>query len=416
MQTTGISLTGFRRYLDTVFGFSRLIAQVRDTRRFPRIPTAAVWRAVFWLFTYRLPSFHQLEAELQQPAFYAAVGARAPFSEDTLRYVCSRLVPESLETVLVRTNQRLKRNKAFDAGQIAGRLVAALDGTELFASRSRCCPECLERTVTVRGEPVTEYYHRAVVCELVGVRPRVILGLELLAPGEGEVGAACRLLNKLHRQYRRFFDVLTLDALYAQAPVLELARRRGWALVIVLKQEARTLWQDAHGLFAARPPDVVVEREGQILRLWDEAGLPFTDGYPHPVRVVRSEERHTVPHRVAGERQLRTEEQTWVWVTTLTPGQVRAVTVRDIGHLRWQEENTGFNDLTQHWGLTHCFLHTPTGLLAVLLTLLIAFNLFAAFVDRHSMLCRLRRWTRQEVARQLYRSLYAATPAVLDSS
>ncbi len=33
---------------------------------------------------------------------------------------------------------------------------------------------------------------------LVGVRPRVILGLKRLAPGEDEVGAACRLLAKLH--------------------------------------------------------------------------------------------------------------------------------------------------------------------------------------------------------------------------
>ncbi|HTU01574.1 MAG TPA: transposase [Candidatus Sulfotelmatobacter sp.] len=416
MQDSAVQLTGFSRYLEKVFAFSALVAQVRDTRRAPRIPTAVVWRALFALFLFRLPSFHQLEAELQQPAFCAAVGAAGPFSEDTLRYVGSRLVPATLEALLVRTTQRLKRNKAFVEGQVAGRLVAALDGIEFIASRSRCCPRCLRRTVTVQGQVLTEYYHRAVLCQLVGVRPRVILGLELLAPGEDEVGAAGRLLTKLHRQYRRFFDVLTLDALYAQGPVLALAARYGWALVITLKQASRSLWQDAQGLFAARPPDQVVETAGYTLRLWDEAGLPFPLDWPTPVRVVRSEEQHTVVRRVGRECRPATVAQTWVWVSTLTPGQVRAVTVRNIGHLRWQEENSGFNDLTQHWGLKHCFLHTPTGLLAVLLTLVLAFNLFAAFVCRHSPLCRRRRWTGLAIARQLYRSLFLAPPPALDSS
>jgi len=416
MQTSSVHLPGFQRYLEKVFAFSRGVGTLRDARRRPRLSTATVWRALFTGFLLRLPSVHQLEAELRQPAFCAAVGAAAPFSEDTVRYVCSRLAPEPLEALLVRTTQRLKRNKAFAAGQVAGRLVAALDAIELFASRHRCCPRCLQRTVTVKGQPVTEYYHRAIFCQLVGVRPRVVLGLELLAPGEDEVGAARRLLEKLHRAYRRFFDVLTCDALYAQTPVLALAARWGWAVVITLKQEDRTLWQDAHGLFAARPPDQVLEHAGGTLRLWDQSGLPFTLAAPTPVRVVRSEEARPVVRRVGRDRRPAVVTQTWVWVTTLTAGQVRAVTVRDIGHLRWQVENSGFNDLTQHWGLKHCFLHTPPGLVAVLLTLVLAFNLFAAFVDRHSRLCRRHPWTRVEIARQLYRSLFLPSPPVLDSS
>ena len=54
--------------------------------------------------------------------------------------------------------------------------------------------------------------------------------------------------------------------------------------------------------------------------------------------------------------------------------------------------------------------------LLALLTLVLAFNLFAAFVDRHSRLCRRHPWTRVEIARQLYRSLFLPSPPVLDSS
>jgi hypothetical protein len=46
-----------------------------------------------------------------------------------------------------------------------------------------------------------------------------------------------RLLGKLPALYGgRFFDILLLDALYAQAPVLRLAARIGRNVVVSLKQ------------------------------------------------------------------------------------------------------------------------------------------------------------------------------------
>jgi hypothetical protein len=50
------------------------------------------------------------------------------------------------------------------------------------------------------------------------------------------------------------FDILLLDALYAQAPVLKLAERNGWELLVSLKQNQRELYPSAVRLFASRPP------------------------------------------------------------------------------------------------------------------------------------------------------------------
>ena len=66
----------------------------------------------------------------------------------------------------VEVNRRLKRNKAFAAGRVRGRIVAALDGIEVLSSYSRCCESCLPRRVTVvadDGQPVerTQYYPRS---------------------------------------------------------------------------------------------------------------------------------------------------------------------------------------------------------------------------------------------------------------
>jgi len=72
----------------------------------------------------------------------------------------------------------------------------------------------------VHDRPVTEYYHRGVVCHLIGTPLAVPLDVELLRPQEGEVQAGRRLLERVSRSYARFFDVVVADALYLEAPFI----------------------------------------------------------------------------------------------------------------------------------------------------------------------------------------------------
>ena len=105
-------------------------------------------------------------------------------------------------------------------------------------------------------EKVRSITNRAVGCQIVSSPAKPFLAIEWLQPGEGEDTAALRLLGKLPDLYgSRFFDILLLDALYAQAPVLKLAAASGWDLVISLKQNQRDLYQSAMRLFARRPAD-----------------------------------------------------------------------------------------------------------------------------------------------------------------
>jgi hypothetical protein len=115
-----------------------------------------------------------------------------------------------------------------------------------------------------------------------------------------------RLLHKLPVLYgSRFFDILLLDALYAHAPVLQLADRIGWDLVISLKQNQRELYQSAVRLFARRPADSsgTERHDGKQyqFQIWDSAGFPFSADHPQPVRVVRSEEKLTQNHYRRGK-------------------------------------------------------------------------------------------------------------------
>ncbi|NUM99966.1 MAG: hypothetical protein HUU41_02530 [Bryobacteraceae bacterium] len=226
--------------------------------------------------------------------------------------------------------------------------------------------------------------------------------------------------------------------------MLQCAAKQGWDLVISLKRNLPELHASAVRLFAHRLPDVEITEtmRGKTYRgqIWDTPGLPLSTADPQLVRVVRSEEQLTQNHYRREQIQPETTEHEWMWITTLEPQAFPAKTVRELGHDRWKQENNGWNDLTQNWSLKHGFLHacrhrpraaasqdqpvanaaaTETsnpsapsanpgdplvpnhGLAAVVLILMLAFTLCAAFTRCHSKLVRRYHLTGIEVARQL---------------
>jgi Transposase DDE domain len=432
-------IPSFARYLNKVFHFRTAVTDLTDSRTAPEISPAAVFLAAFYGFVFRLPSFQQLEAELAQPNLQRWIGADRAFRDDVLRYSLSGFSLERLQAVLVQVNRILKRNKVFDTGRLQGRIVAALDGIEVLSSYSRCCDSCLERRVVVRKNGVKteqlQYYHRAVGCQIVGSPVKSFLAFEWLQPNEGEETAALRLLRKLPDLYGSpFFDILLLDALYAQTAVLDLAQQMGWDVVISLKQNQPDLYKSAVRLFGQRAPDTTFtehrDHKAYQVLLWDTEGLPFSGEDPRLVRVLRSEETLTENHYRKGQRQPEQTSHEWLWITTLDAKVFPSAQVRRLGHDRWKLENNGWNDLTQHWALKHGFVHAcqhrpksttengdrqpvaNRGLAAVTLILLLAFTLCSAFVHCHSKLVRRYQLSAIEVAAQLRRSLSKLPPHI----
>jgi hypothetical protein len=212
-------------------------------------------------------------------------------------------------------------------------------------------------------------------------------------------------------------------------------------------------------LFARRPPDEEFTEtvrgktyQGQI---WDTPGLPLSAADSPLLRVVRSEEKLTQNHYRRGQLQPETTEHEWMWITTLETQAFPAQIVRRLGHDRWKQENNGWNDLTQNWSLKHGFLHAcrhrphaaatenqpcpPAGsaaaaespqaaparahnhedrlianhgLAAVVLILMLAFTLCAAFTQCHSKLVRRYHLTSIQVACQLRASVSKLPPRI----
>ena len=401
----------FRRllgYLDKIFDFEVRVSTLRDGRCAARIPTRSVWMSVFLMFVTRLPSFNRLEQELRRAGRWDKVLGGAKPSADTLGYALCRFGVEPVRALLEHHGRTAWRIKAIKGRPGEKFRVVAIDGHELGWSQARCCPQCQVREVTIKGKgkhegqdrKVKQYYHRVVVAQWVGVTPPGILDLELIGAHEGETVAARRLLDRILSRYAKLIDVISADALYLEAPFLQKILRAGKHFVVVMKQETRELFQDAEQLRMALPPQVIVEGT-KTSTLWDIPELSTFTTLGQAVRVVWAQERDLRNRVIGGELQQVLEEKTWVWVTDLSADKASMLRIRKWGHDRWDLENRGFNELVQHWEMDHSFIHDPTAIEALLLTLALAFLTTYLFFENNLKPAARRYLTRLALAARL---------------
>lgn len=272
------------KYLERTWDFKETVSAVKDTRHYCKIPASAVFLSSFGMFATRLGSFNALEIELKLPNRWESwVGSVKP-SADTLGYVLERFDIEALRQRLVWINHQMKRKKILKS-KTPCYLCAALDGHELFASFKRHCPECLERVIETKEGHKVQYYHRIVMLQIIHAWPPLILDIEPIYPGEGEVVAAERLLERAKKLYPRFFDILSVDALYLQAPFFQKVTKLGWDIIAVLKQENREIYQDVEGLLKLQQPKEIVSCDKSIC-LWDFKELTSWSSLGSSGRVV----------------------------------------------------------------------------------------------------------------------------------
>lgn len=354
-----------------------------DGRRRPRIRTAVVVRTLLVLFLVRLGSLNALLEVSDRRFWWVWLKARLP-SGDTLGRVAASLDPRPLRTALHVVYDRLKRNKALPLN--LGRNLAVIDGHESFCSYDRHCPRCLERTIHTPSGDRIQYYHRYVALMLrpgpgSGGSPlRLLLDLEMQQPGEDEVAAARRLLERFLGTYPRAFDLLLADALYATAPFINFLVARHKHVLIVLKDDRRHLYQDVLRRFPTVAPQSG-RRGARRCQWWDFKDLSSWPEVSFPLRVVRSLETY----RLRRQRDQQTETRTsdWIWLTTLDALDATTERVVAWGHQRWDIENHGYNDLVHGWHADHVYKHDPLALEACLLLTFLAFNLFFAFFLRN---------------------------------
>ena len=265
---------------------------MRDARRRPQIAGRAIVRALAVLFLSRRGSLNALEQSRPSRFWPRWLGQEMP-SADSLGRVGALMNVDDVRALFQQIYSRLKRMKALQPPS-HGLMLAVVDGHETTASRKRCCPSCCQRVVHLQDRDVMEYYHRYAVLRLVGQDLSLMLDAEPVSPGEDELAASRRLLERVLEMYPRAFDVVAGDALYANTEWFRFLLSRGKHALAVLKDNRPNLIADARTLFGALPASAAESISHLRRRWWDVDRFTSWPELAPQVRVVRSLETRTV--------------------------------------------------------------------------------------------------------------------------
>ena len=124
-------LRRFFDYSDKVFGFSKSLSEITDTRVKPQISTPSVLMSSIIMQLTRLGSLNALDTELRLPKRIENFIGKDKPSVDTIGRVYTKIESDQLRQVLWNNCYRLKRNKAIDTDLPLNAI--GVDGHEFFS-------------------------------------------------------------------------------------------------------------------------------------------------------------------------------------------------------------------------------------------------------------------------------------------
>jgi hypothetical protein len=311
--------------------------------------------------------FSQDQSVREQISFLFGGGDTAR-SQNAFTHLARQLSPQEFQQQYQVIFHDLHESRALEPFMINNMMIGAIDGIELHnhlytdLQNVTPCSHCLKR-VHKKG---TEYereecFHRHVVMSLVGQPGSLFMSQEPMYPSEdghdkgSEKKAAKRLLKRLSENgFLELLDVVVCDALYADADFLRSAASYGVIPVIRIKQENYNIMKEVNDLCE----DVPFSREGydeerkrhyqyrvfEHLTSWKsyQGELCIVEIYEQLSNGVIQKSRWVFPQEYA--------------VKLLPP------LVREVGHLRWQEEINEFKLANQHFDIKHILHHEPNAI------------------------------------------------------
>ena len=365
------SMRQMRRYADKVFAKDARLGRMTDGRVDPTLPLSAVLSTWQWGLIRRTPSTEQIGDLLLDRRWRARLGLQPEQggSPDRVAQVLDSLCSEEWNEMMLEDFFRARRAGILSDEGLYGQRCAALDLNELFKSEKIHCPQCQVREKTVKDEKgekhtVQEYYHQAVALSWMSGPLRLVLGWEVLAPGEGELTAALRLLARLLPRLNKSLDLVLGDALYCCRPFFKAVCGAGLQGLAV-SSEGTEMDEEIDLLMKTDPPRLV---PGVEVAVWEMESEAWSQDLKRKLRVIHCERRYEAPAWKHERKQLRVV--TSVPVEILPAGQGWKV-----GRSRWGIENGTFNVLTRDHSLTHDYHHSVAAIVALL-----AMRSFACFL------------------------------------
>jgi hypothetical protein len=401
--------TRFINYCNKVYALDQRLSQVKDGRKTAQYSLPSLLMKMISGIVTGIRSFNQLE-ETVNHGIFDGIGDPDRPTADTFNYALTRLDLDSLTRVLDKIITDARRNKALDETDVEGWRVVAIDGTGVFSTHSERLGRQAHHRKGVHGENVEgdlycEYALAVSYVSASGVN--VLLELVRVPSGQGETTTAVTVMKSLYQRHCRFCDVVTLDAGFARAPILNTLIEQNKHFVLRVKQDNYNIIKDADGLFAGQAPHEI-HRDIQLkdanvvydVEIWEDEGFTSWETVSVPLRCLKIREVRKAIN--AKGEVVKSQEVVTHLVTTANRMTMKALTVWKIAHQRWDIENTGFHFLKHHFQLEHAYGYDPALIETMYKLFAITYNLFQLFVRRNLRSFRPGKDTLLGVMRRIY--------------
>jgi len=391
---------------------------MKDKRPRPKTSPQTIYTSVFLCSLLQLGSLRRLSLESKNGRIRKFIRNvdKEEFCANTINNGLENIHTDPLEQDLTTVPKKLRRNKAYGTAEhprtIGGLKITAVDGTEIYRSKTISCDECLKYQMKIKEGTETHYVHKIVIMQIVGrihtSAVQAIMGIEKILPKdkkedsqgdeghEGEGIAAKRLIDKMIHLYgSQFFDVVTTDALYTNEPFVNFMNLRNKYVVSRVKNERTNMYKEIESISKFVEPIYKNDHKEQIeYWIYEIPHLEASIGWDIPIRGFKIIEKH---YKIKSSEKIYTKEDLFLCMTSIPNYIADGDIIRQIIHAKWGIENNGIKDLKDNWHLTHNFHHHPNAIYAMLLILMMAYNLFYSYVFQHIKTYRLYKPTIKQI-------------------
>ena len=332
----------------------------RKTTNKKIIPIVDYFMSGLALFIMKFPSLLQFDAKREKPTIknnltnLFQIGDKVP---------CDTQLRETLDEYdpLVYIRPAFKNNIALTEKYgllnqfefIDGHILCAADGTGEFSSKKVHCDQCCTKT-TKNG---IVHYHQMLGAVLVHPENRIVIpiGAEPILKQDGEkkndceINASKRLLPYIKKTFPGIKLIFTLDALFGNAPHINLIKSIGCKFIITVKSNNKHIFSQVNHL----------EEDGKITHVETEHNeFSYKFRFVNGIQLNKSNPNILVNFIEVWETNKKGKVKHFAWITDIQLTSHNLLLVMKGGRARWKIENETFNTLkNQDYNFEHNYGH-----------------------------------------------------------
>lgn len=305
-------------------------------------------------------------------------GVKKAPCDTRLRERLDEVCPSNFKRVYKGLFSAVQRGKVLPLYEsIEGRYIVSSDGTGIFNSKEIHCDHCCQKQ---HRDGSTSYYHQILSAVMVHPDQRQVIPLysEAIIQQDGsrkndcERNASKRLWTTLRSMHPNLKMLAVEDALYGNAPHIELLRSLNVAYVIGVKPSDHAWLFD--WVRACKPKIKTLDENAKHYELRWVGDAPLN----------ASREDIRVNFIECVETDAKGKQRHFTWITDMEVTEENIYTLMRIGRSRWKIENETFNTLkNQGYHFEHNFGHGYQHLSNVFAHLM----LLAFLIDQIQQMC-----------------------------